>query len=718
MFEVRRLLRSPARVWLGRSAFAVVLLAVLGYLILGSADRLDTGAKWASIMAVAFGAVTMVLSMSPVRAVVLDEGRDDLAARDLASLVERQWAQEAAVRLLRRPQPLAVRWSMTECSASPTAEIFGAVAPVPGVALAGEVAELGATFRGIPARRLVVVGAPGSGKTASALLLTLDLLASRRPEEPVPVLLSVSSWNPREHLESWLARRLAEEYPTLTDHRRYGETALPRLIRAGRVLPVLDGLDEMPPSCRPAAICALNTAMAGRPVVVTCRDDTYSEAVAGAGAPLDGAAVVALEPITAAAAAAYLPAGQVNGPRRWAQVITALREHPDGPLAQALSTPLMVSLARTVYAAPTMDPTNLTDPAQFPSRAAIQAHLLDRYIPTVYAASVTQADPLLARTPRYDAGLARSWLTLLAARLPDSPAGDLAWWQLPRCVVRWRLIAGLTAGVCGGLAAGFAAAMTTALVAGPGWGLFSGLAAGIYMSLFCGLAYRTDRLASPIGRPRQMRVRVRTLLSPTQASLIRGAQCAMVVGLQAGLFFGLALGFRQGLDAGIRHGIAVALLVGLLAGVVECLAQNLTSLTGEPDWVSPRSSLAGDRTATLLHACVGFLIFGLSAGLMVGFLAGPRSGLTAGLITGACCALIGAVFTGFPPDRMPAAGLQWVPFTIARTWLAIRRHTPLHLLQFLEDAHDRGVLRQAGAVYQFRHAQVREHLASNTPHPY
>jgi hypothetical protein len=35
-------------------------------------------------------------------------------------------------------------------------------------------------------------------------------------------------------------------------------------------------------------------------------------------------------------------------------------------------------------------------------------------------------------------------------------------------------------------------------------------------------------------------------------------------------------------------------------------------------------------------------------------------------------------------------------------------------MDFLADAYDRGVLRQAGAVYQFRHAQLQEHLRSAT----
>ncbi|MFI6358668.1 hypothetical protein ACIBJF_40075 [Streptomyces sp. NPDC050743] len=33
-------------------------------------------------------------------------------------------------------------------------------------------------------------------------------------------------------------------------------------------------------------------------------------------------------------------------------------------------------------------------------------------------------------------------------------------------------------------------------------------------------------------------------------------------------------------------------------------------------------------------------------------------------------------------------------------------------MAFLDDAHRRGVLRQAGAVYQFRHARLQEQLAT------
>jgi hypothetical protein len=45
-------------------------------------------------------------------------------------------------------------------------------------------------------------------------------------------------------------------------------------------------------------------------------------------------------------------------------------------------------------------------------------------------------------------------------------------------------------------------------------------------------------------------------------------------------------------------------------------------------------------------------------------------------------------------------------------WLALRGRLPWRLMRFLADAHvHRGVLRQAGAFYQFRHAELQRHLA-------
>jgi hypothetical protein len=50
----------------------------------------------------------------------------------------------------------------------------------------------------------------------------------------------------------------------------------------------------------------------------------------------------------------------------------------------------------------------------------------------------------------------------------------------------------------------------------------------------------------------------------------------------------------------------------------------------------------------------------------------------------------------------------WLVF--ARVWLPAHGRLPWRLPEFLEDAYRRGVLRRSGAVYQFRHARLQDHL--------
>jgi hypothetical protein len=43
--------------------------------------------------------------------------------------------------------------------------------------------------------------------------------------------------------------------------------------------------------------------------------------------------------------------------------------------------------------------------------------------------------------------------------------------------------------------------------------------------------------------------------------------------------------------------------------------------------------------------------------------------------------------------------------------LAVRRHTPLRLMRFLDDARRQAVLVAVGSAYQFRYSDLQRHLA-------
>jgi hypothetical protein len=354
-------------------------------------------------------------------------------ADDLALRLREQWLEEAEARQLRDPRVLPLTWTTTSRDVVDTPRAGAASARVLRIRLDGRldgrfdevIGRLAAGYAQVPNRRLVAIGDPGSGKTVLAILLTLGLLGVREPGGPVPVLLPVSSWDPvRERLDDWIVRTLAQPYYN-------GRVEIPRaLLTHGVLLPVLDGLDEIPESARRSAIRGINHAIGGeRPIVVTCRATEYEELIRGGAPTLCRAAVVEVSPVPPEDVITYLR--EVDWPAGvdWEPVFVRMRTEPDSAVGDALSTPLMVTSARLVYQRGGGDPGELLDGDRFDCAYAVEDHLTHGLVDAAYAADPDRLEGAAARD-RWTAEQARRWLTFLACYLHDRRERDLAWWLM------------------------------------------------------------------------------------------------------------------------------------------------------------------------------------------------------------------------------------------------------------------------------------------------
>jgi NACHT domain len=623
----------------------------------------------------------------------------------LATAVGAQWEAEAAIRRLNDPYPLAVSWAAADPALTDPWDglvklaISGAGWPPHPPAgtwaagpseLAGEGGELAEVLARVPTGRLVVLGEPGAGKTMLMVRLVLDLLSRRAEGAPVPVLASVASWNPAEQdLHQWLGDQLLIDHPALGNPPPSGSTEPNQaraLVAAGLILPILDGLDEMPEEGRSSAVSRINDALRpGEQVVVTCRTTEYRNAVR----PREGgevtlrAAVVQLRPLDASAVRDYL-CDDATGPvmrARWAPVLGLLGT--EAPAAQVLRTPLMIGLARAIYnprpgelVGGLRDPAELCGPA-LADRAAVEAFLFDAFIPAAYRHDLAG---------RWKVQDAERWFAFLASHLQSTILKpDLAWWELPVAVSASGRVAAFVLGLVAGVAGSMVAGPGLGVVAGVGAAVVAGLAArGMYSIIWSpgdSSDYNSDSLRefAAIGIASTiMRVSIVVLVTVGGASVSAAIIADVAVGALTGALSGTLAG-------------AVTFL-GVLTGMWFAMHPYLVSEESPTD---PRIFIKINRRSTII---VG-LIIGIATGAIAGFLAGIPAGVLTGVVAGVsanCTAL-------------------WPPYVIARIWLALRRRLPWRLMSFLADAHRRGVLRQAGAVYQFRHIELQERLARKSP---
>ncbi|MEU4161727.1 NACHT domain-containing protein [Actinoplanes sp. NPDC026670] len=389
-----------------------------------------------------------------------DSGPADAVSAQLVVGIGRQLRAEEGVQQIHDPWPIPVPVDVTGLEVMDHWQaIRGDPQDKRPLALAGEVSGIAAIFAHVPSGRMVLLGPAGAGKSVAARRLAVTLSESWTSLDPIPVMAHLSSWDvPGQSLAGWLEQHIVDDHPGLAGHRGL----IRELIDHQRLLLVLDGLDEIDPRFRAAALLAINKVLVpGQHLVLTSRIEEFAAAV-GSSDVVSGAAVLELADLDGSTAFDYLAAAvpPVTA-RRWATVRAATGTNTI--LVEVLRSPLYLAMARAVYGGSTAVPEELLDGGIRGGRAAIERTLLAGYTNLALDAMCATGPARLRERRRASA---RRWLQQIAV-WARAGAGDIAWWELPRLMpnaVAGLLWATITAVLAGLLWMSFAAAYNPSAV--------------------------------------------------------------------------------------------------------------------------------------------------------------------------------------------------------------------------------------------------------------
>ncbi|MEQ4722194.1 NACHT domain-containing protein [Nonomuraea sp. B19D2] len=614
---------------------------------------------------------------------------DVATAKDiLGGLVTQQWRDETVLRSLCDPEPMPLPWRSAgrrELADRPEIIAKGTVA-FPGLDV--HIADMARNFRALRSRRLVILGGPGTGKTTLAVQLVLELLRTREPEEPVPVLLSAARWDDRvyQRLQDWLAASLAMDYPALRAE-GLGLDMPETLVARGEVLPVIDGLDELPDTARADMLTALNRSMYETDqLILTCRTEQFAESVEEIGDALTAAAVIEPQPMSPAAAADYLEACLPPVPHSvWPHVLEELRKGTAPALSEVTSTSLGLWLVRATYIGPRVDPSPLLELGRG-SAAELHDHLCDQLIPALVSTRTPANGPPQPFRPQHawTAEQVDRWLTYLSRQLArnEEDPRDVAWWHLAHYT------SSRTVRIGAAIAIGAVVWLAFALLTGePRLGALIGLFSALVAETLIG-SWFTE---SPGHADFHLRGRLAELLPALRDGLIVGALGAIVGWLMPYASRTPEFAPTSSAEIGLLSFVGYVALLSLIRWV-ESPTADLTAR-------SPRSTWQADRNLTAIRI-LGGLVVGLATTGVLLYSALP---LTMTIVVGLVLGLLFGLVLG----RHHA----WLAYKLTVPRLATKGRLPLRAMDFLDDAHRLGLLRTEGPYYQFRHIELQQHLA-------
>jgi hypothetical protein len=548
---------------------------------------------------------------------------------------------------------------------------------------------------------LLILGAPGTGKTTLLLELARDLLVRAEHDEnyPIPAVFNLSSWAVRrQSLREWLIEELNE--------RSYVPKKVARTwIESEQVLPLLDGLDEVAAEHREACVEAINNFRSEHgllPIAVCSRVADY-EAL---GTKLRLRNAVEVQPLTRLQVDDYLDC--VGEPLRGLR--TGWDDDPS--FWELLETPLMLWVAVLAY--------RHLSHGSTPGARLERRQLFAQFVDAMFRRRGSDR--------RYGRDQTTRWLSSLARTLARNNqtvfyVENLDFASLPTRRQQRLARAGVgTVGVLSGVLSvglGFVLFSLVSMLSGM---LSAGLSSVLVFWQVFGLRGMLSLWVRGVSE-QQLRFVLGVGLGvglsgaflkiqPVDRAQFRWSDVssqrseALRLGLRYGLIFGLIFGLVSELSAvlseglnemrGLIIGVFVRLLVfGLSGGLIVALIVGLTRLFTSEAAPEARSAVNEGTKRSIRMALMAALIV-----LLIGVLSG---GLSGGLLLG----LLLGIFVG-----LISGGLFALKHLILRLFLWKSGSAPLRYVAFLAQAKELLFLRQVGGGYIFTHRLLRDYFVS------